>query len=130
MTETEQRIAIAEACGIKCPFCMNTGKLPKWDNELYARYRQIDPSAALDQPEILCNHLGVPDYLHDLNAMFAAESGIVPAERNKYMLALWGVVSNPSKNPKLEPENWWKFLHASASQRAEAFLRTIGKWKD
>lgn len=62
----------------------------------------------------------IPDYLNDLNAMHEAEK----------------IMNN---------NDWWKFVEhltnicgggtalgisATASQRAEAFLRTIGKWEE
>jgi hypothetical protein len=62
----------------------------------------------------------LPDYLNDLNAMHEAEKA-------------------------MNNNDWWKFVEhltnicgggtalgisATASQRAEAFLRTIGKWEE
>jgi hypothetical protein len=78
--------------------------------------------------------LFVPDYLHDLNAMHKAEE-VLPdmasdddgRDQLGYMetladtlLAKWS--SNNSAD-------MWLITHATAAQRAEAFLRTIGKWE-
>lgn len=53
----------------------------------------------------------LPDYLNDLNAMHAAEEKLI----NEDYGPLYGECLD---------WNW----HATAAQRAEAFLRTIGKW--
>ena len=66
-----------------------------------------------------CSHS--PDYCHDLNAMHEAEASQLwpdAAFWNRYSLELGGLCNS------LAPA-----LHATARERAEAFLRTIGKWK-
>jgi hypothetical protein len=62
------------------------------------------------------------DYCNDLNAMHEAEKTLTPKNWNNYS------------------ENWWIYckllrvndadeaIHATARQRAEAFLLTLGKW--
>jgi hypothetical protein len=62
------------------------------------------------------------DYCRDLNAMHEAEKVLAPRSWNNYS------------------ENWWNYnrnlacisdgraIHATARERAEAFLRTLGKW--
>lgn len=69
----------------------------------------------------------LPDYLNDLNAMHEAENNI----RNlwdTYLLFLIKIRwrdAQPSQHPAdLSP------TRATAAQRAEAFLKTIGKWED
>ena len=60
---------------------------------------------------------GVPDYLNDLNAMHEAENSLTTSQMttmSQYLHRKIGVL--------------WGF--ATAAQRAEAFLRTIGKWKE
>ena len=64
------------------------------------------------------------DYCNDLNAMHEAEKMLIPKNWNNYS------------------ENWWIYckllrvndadeaIHATARQRAEAFLRTLGKWEE
>lgn len=59
----------------------------------------------------------VPDYTSDLNAMHEAEKSFVAGD--------WRYVENLKKVTGNE-DNW----HASVGQRAEAFLRTIGRWED
>ena len=60
-----------------------------------------------------------PDYLNDLNAMHEAEKVLTLPERRKYRKTLLG---------HCEPASI--AIHATAAQRAEAFLRTLGKWED
>ena len=59
-----------------------------------------------------------PDYPTDLNAMHEAEKVLTLPERRKYRKTLLG---------HCEPASI--AIHATAAQRAEAFLRTIGKWE-
>ena len=59
-----------------------------------------------------------PDYLNDLNAMHEAEKVLTLPERRKYRKTLLG---------HCEPASI--AIHATAAQRAEAFLLTIGKWE-
>lgn len=58
----------------------------------------------------------VPDYCNDLNAMHEAEK----------VLSLNELWSMGCTLPHVAPLNF----RASARQRAEAFLRTIGKWQE
>lgn len=60
-----------------------------------------------------------PDYCKDLNAMHEAEKVLMHAD----LLFEYGMhISIDHKYDCL--------LRATASQRAEAFLRTLGKWKE
>jgi hypothetical protein len=60
-----------------------------------------------------------PSYLNDLNAMHDAEKVLTSEQVTSYVDSL------ESMN-----ERWSTPAFATASQRAEAFLRTIGKWKE
>jgi hypothetical protein len=101
MTPEQQRVAIAEACGWK------TG------------YRDAVSSVT-----------ALPDYLNDLNAMHEAEKVLGILERGTYQnilgLACGGIREDDGGHFVSHRES----IHATASQRAEAFLRTIGKWKE
>jgi hypothetical protein len=59
-----------------------------------------------------------PNYCKDLNAMHEAEKALSPNQWNDYALALNEVCWH------------WALIHAPARQRAEAFLRTLGKWEE
>ena len=72
------------------------------------------------------------DYCNDLNAMHEVESTLdVILGRLKFPEILAQVASRHEgfrSNGLPLPE--WHRTHATARQRAEAFLRTIGKWKE
>ena len=58
-----------------------------------------------------------PDYLNDLNAMHEAENAL---DGDQLIIMAGNVCFNFAAHP----------LHATAAQRAEAFLRTVGKWEE
>jgi len=64
----------------------------------------------------------VPNYCDDLNAMHEAEKILTRIQRLFYQVSLM----------KLQKADLvagrWDLIHATARQRAEAFLRTIDKW--
>ena len=73
-----------------------------------------------------------PDYVNDLNAMHEAIAFLSPEEADWFAVELSAIVlENPSKS-------WWDMnsnevahiANATARQRAEAFLRYIGKWEE
>ena len=98
-----QRIAIAEACG------WADIKRGSYDGSLFGRHKT-------HQLEI------VPDYLNDLNAMRDAEMALEPDQITDYLEWL-GMCSGD------DAHQVWAYVHATAAQRAEAFLLTIGKWE-
>ena len=69
------------------------------------------------------NRILLPDYLNDLNAMHEAEKVLTYEQVNLFVTHLRGFT--PAKNW----EGCWG-LHATAAQRAEAFLRTLNLWDD
>jgi len=105
MTPEAQRIAIAEACG----------------------YTHVRIVKCIEGPPDHCigHHPtqphSIPDYLNDLNAMHEVEKafGNCEIEWHKYAAILLRCI---------EPHR--HAIHATAAQRAEAFLRTIGKWEE
>jgi hypothetical protein len=56
------------------------------------------------------------NYCTDLNAMHEAEKTLTVEEWSDYVEHL--------------PSRWEEAIHATARQRAEAFLRTLGKWEE
>jgi hypothetical protein len=60
---------------------------------------------------------GIEDYCNDLNAMHKAEWSLTDDQ-------LWRMARNIERND----EQW--YFRATARQRAEAFLRTLGKWEE
>jgi len=67
----------------------------------------------------------VTNYHGDLNAMHEAEKWMMD---NKSLQVFWNYAEFLQKHfLELGIDG---FLHATSSQRAEAFLRAIGKWED
>ena len=62
-----------------------------------------------------------PDYCNDLNAMHEAERGFSNNSKWDYLIHLHHVMKTVTTA---------ELIFATAKQRAEAFLKTIGKWKD
>jgi hypothetical protein len=58
----------------------------------------------------------ISDYLNDLNAMHEAEKVLNPEQLSEYYIQRASAMFRP--------------FRASAAQRAEALLRTLGKWKE
>ena len=124
MTPEAQWIAIAEACGWKHEAIKAwqdyTEALRQFQHaeisceEFYRRHLRLDPPP-----------IAPPDYLTDLNAMHEAEATLDEHDQARYqdVLAFMFVSS-------LETYPLFQVIHATAAQRAEAFLRTIGRWKD
>ena len=91
----------------------------------------------------------LPDYINDLNAMHEAEKwlytnsisfinkdGLTAMLGNKEKTAWVVYLSKLNKivNPRIAeyPTHYqdWARIHATAAQRAEAFLKALGKWED
>lgn len=128
MSPEKHRIAIAEACGWKIE---NYG--PKGYENLYWRLRKPDGTYRIDDctgeewSRTVFSRL-VPDYLTDLNATHDAVSTL-PSDGSwtRFLEELENVT-----NCAGQPASTYNFImvNATAAQRAEAFLRTIGKWED
>jgi hypothetical protein len=59
-----------------------------------------------------------PDYTEDLNAMHEAEKVLNQKQKEDYFFIILNFYGN-----------WPKAIQATADQRAEAFLRAVGKWE-
>lgn len=109
----EQRIEIAKFCG--------------WTNvTVYADENQID--GFMPAPNTRFWQV-VPNYTDDLNAIHEAEKKIINTSTwDGYYRWLVCVMDEDSESDNGCQSNI--MIHASASQRCEALLRTIGKWKN
>jgi hypothetical protein len=103
MNKEKQRIAIAEACGIV--------SRDQW-GPLY--------KTALGVVRVC------PDYLNDLNAMHEAERVLSRGEHYNQT----GEFGLYLQNLDLVRCGRLHLIEATAAERAEAFLKTIGKWED
>ena len=61
----------------------------------------------------------LPDYCNDLNLIHEAEKVLTSEQVTSYVYSL-----------ELMNERWATPAFATASQRAKAFVETIGKWKE
>lgn len=101
MTSEQINIAITELCG--------------WyeeDNESEICWTRRELTYCVHEDEL-------PDYCNDLNAMHEAEKVLNDEQKESYffnLMCLYG--------------NWPKAIQATATERAEAFLKTIGKWEE
>jgi len=116
MNKEAQQIAIAEACD--------------WKDVKYTYHEEVDienrsivhwSGLTGIPPEFthFKNRVRIPDYLNDLNAMHEAEENI------RHDHDSWGkyLVFLSRSAPECR-------VFSTAAQRAEAFLRTTGKWKE
>lgn len=73
-----------------------------------------------------------PDYLNDLNAIREAENVLTEDQQERMMERLHYLVRDDwSKRMLKTTEAFeWCICHSTARQRAEAFLKTLGKWKE
>ena len=95
MNKEQQRIAIAEACGLT-------------DEEWICAKGEW------------CFSSCVPDYIDDLNAMHEAEKVLSHEQLESYIFEM---------HENIRHNHIERYVvTATAAQRAEAFLRTIGKW--
>lgn len=126
MSPEAQRIAITEACGLKPRVICEHWKHP-------GRSATIEGCPACPPHlktcclRILCDHpsegASCKDYLNDLNAMHEAEKVLTEEQLKDY--ADWLLVISNSVSSL--HASWF---NATARQRAEAFLRTLGLWDD
>jgi hypothetical protein len=138
MKPEQQRIKIAESCGWKWRFA---GKIwphmelvtPEKAKPLQRGFGPKEPSLRTVKKElknwpVYC----LPDYINDLNAMAMAEATL------KSSLLQWGLYCNTLGlicGGAHEDDGGVFVSHkeaidATAAQRAEAFLKTLGLWED
>jgi hypothetical protein len=117
MTPDEQRIAIAKICGwtdIRPLQRLYAGDQDLWGTKLIGGDKHRNR---------------LPDYLGDLNACHEMEKMLTYEQAEIFEDELCDVAK--SANDVLENPTPWRFVfHATAAQRAEAFLRTLGLWTE
>ncbi len=103
MTPKNQRIAIAEACGWK-------------------RWEPKDPTKSVSvwiKAIDIEKFDNLPDYLNDLNAAHEMEQVLLEDANSCLEYCVW-----------LEDNIDTEAIFSTATQRAEAFLKTLGIWKE
>lgn len=118
MTDQEINQAIAEELGWEI---VGKNKV----DELYGWEKGVSHKCSM-------THALIPDYVSDLNAMHEAEKTLKDRStyqtggKGKYLAILSEVIGTSWDGTWM---NDFIVVTATARQRAEAFLRTIGKWK-
>ena len=113
MTPEQQRIAIAQSCGYKDVATRMT--------EGTIRVTTGFKHHTFDEE--------IPDYLNDLNAMHEAEKTLWEIDwNNRHVFN--DNLANTLKGRTVNRNEWdaETLLDSTAAQRAEAFIRTTGKW--
>ena len=132
MSPEKQQIAIAEACGI--PLYQDRWLYSYNEGQTTSRGHISREAAITDakshnvfrEPTGYRKRTTLPDYLSDLNAMNEAEKVLTVEQHSEYQWRLRCIIAGK----EIRGITDFELLHATAAQRAEAFLRTIGKWEE
>jgi hypothetical protein len=111
MTEEQQRIAIAEACGWK-QVTLDNKPEEIWEN----KSNPLEKCRAESK---------LPNYAGCLNAMHEAEKVLTEEQRIAYSDHTYDIACEEQ-----DTTGMWSWLSLTASQRAKAFLQTLGKWEE
>lgn len=111
MTEEEINIAIAKELG----WTFITGEVDYDGESMPFTVWKLDGK----------DHNTIPDYCHDLNAMYEAENSLSEQEQRDYFYRQLVPMFKGR-----EPYTHRHAAFATAHQRAEAFLRVKGLWKE
>lgn len=131
MNEQEQRIAIAEACGKNVTayrFMYRTFYKQDWEESPHYRTeREANGQRGYESNwretksgETVRSYHNTENYPRDLNAIAEAEKTLSTIEHELFRGALYEICERDER----------KWISATASQRAEAFLRAKGLWKE
>ena len=107
MTDQQINAAIAEACGWKEVRVNGSAGV----------YKGFDNGVEL-RPDI-------PDYCTNLNEMHEAEKALTKSQVREYQCLMYDMACEISAT-----QGRWMPYSATARYRAEAFLRTLGKWEE
>ena len=118
-------IAIAEVCG--------------WDTDPVEAHPWISRGQWVIRPgdvkrELYSKIMSLPKYCSDLNAMADVVQTLDEYQRASFECRLVEIVTDGVFDMKKHPVSEMHYvdalsaMHATAKQRAEAFLRTLGKW--
>jgi len=117
MTNEQINIAIAESCG--------------WTfiNQVDKRPHGLPPDGKKDRYTS-----PLPYYCNDLNAMHEAIETISVGEKSTYIIHLMDICREHPigcvPDWTRDKQSLARLVQATARQRAEAFLKTLGKWEE
>lgn len=122
MNKDDQIIAIAEACGW-LDIHRGSRKGIRVANGKFFWATKDAPSINYGR-----EYSHVPSYLNDLNAMHEAWQLLTPSQKILFEDYLHNVVVGDAEYHRNDDAPY--ITNATARQRAEALLRTVGKWVD
>jgi len=117
MTNEQINIAIAEMCGWT-PYLLSDDTRGWVEGQTYAKCPNTD------------RWMQFPDYCNDLNAMNEAMSAFDYEQAERFVDELRAIVERDERGVENPCPFDFEVINATPRQRAEAFLRTIGKWED
>lgn len=120
MTNEEINKAIAEHLGwMAHPTCKRVWRTPEQARRNKSLIGTVNGPWSTESS-------GPPNYAEDLNAMHEAEKTLDDHEHDRMRNQLWLLMIKTTERNKTS-----RRVHsAEARERAEALLRTIGKWKE
>ncbi len=122
MTDNEQCVAIAEWMGeldpVKCKPSIEQLEAILASSE-HRVVVTMEPSGEVRS---------VRDYTHDLNAMHDAEKRLERHDKNEEQIELNNYVQHLMRISRASGNHYT--YQATAAQRAEALLRTVGLWRE
>jgi hypothetical protein len=125
VTDNEIRIAVAEACGYETMMASPDLMWNKKENRAVIKPgTKVEAARLRMKMEYVIGKQTLPDYPNDLNAMHEAVMAQPPQMR---------LTINQQLMESLRPNEAYimdRTINATARQRAEAFLRVLGKWKE
>lgn len=143
MDEAKQRVAIWEAAkplnrfGVmkrgwwyrpkQCGYTGNESEAGRYTLEEAKRHESIH----CEPDDVIVVEFSPPDYLNDLNAMAEAEKVLTHVQCIAYHECLNQIQATDTqeRNGEIEYQAQDFWFHATAPQRAEAFLRTLNLWE-
>lgn len=145
MTDTEMRIAIAEACGVANRwFIMKRGRYYRpnacgYTSDIKEAWIVTEEEANKhvyphDEP-VTKHRAPLPDYPNDLNACHEMEKVLSHEQQEQYWDELERVILDPVRSEypdaKLNDTNTKLILlFSTARQRCEAFLKVLNLWTE
>ncbi len=131
MTDERMRIKVAEACGtafkelvIQYPDGRENGRgnTPEYIRQKFNNYRSQGIDCEL--VEVTSTN---EDYPNDLQACHEMEKALTEKQVRSYAFILAQVLDT---SPTVDLDDQFLNIHATARQRCEAFLKTLGLWED
>ena len=114
MNKQQQNIAIAESLG--------------WAGCVIRKQEGLPDIARGYSPDGL-HEEDIHDYTSDLNAMHEVTQTLSASQQTQFVVRLSSIVTGCNKLGLSALDISACIVHATAAQRAEAYLKTIGKWE-